>query len=297
MNSARAAKDSARPTDCVAGYTAVLRVRSDFVAAYAGRASCYLDEGNAGAAVEDYSQAIRLSPSDPGLYVERGGAEEQIGNRTAAAADYNRVTEISSANPSQLLRAAEGLSAMGFYSDAVSVLDLGIRRYPNFWELHQFRADSEIRLGNDQEALREFQVALQLASGKQIAAVLSDRGNFYRLRQQYKLATIDYNGAIDADPSYYPNFEGRALVRLASSGDLAGAVADLTSAINIYEALHSPSRWPLASLYEERGKVYVQEHAKDKAILDFQRALSILTTAGPQDWRARLGAEIQMAGS
>jgi tetratricopeptide (TPR) repeat protein len=229
--------------------------------------------------------------------VLQGNAEEQIGNKTAATSDFKRVLQFPSANPEQILHAAQGLDSMSFYADALSVVEYGIAIYPNFWELHQTRADIEMDLGNDQDTMREFQLALQLAPGQRVAAVLRDRGDYYRLRQQYKLATADYGRGINADPSYYPNFEGRALARLASSNDLASVISDFTSAIDLYEALHSPSRWPLASLYEQRAKVYVQQSRKDKAIIDFEKALSIVTSAGPPDWQARLRAEITSAQS
>jgi tetratricopeptide (TPR) repeat protein len=208
--------------------------------------------------------------------------------------DFNRSADLS-ADPSLMVAAAQGLGAMAFYSDALSILDRGIKRFPSFWELHKYRADVEISLGNDPEAIREFQVAAQLASGTKLAAVLGDRGDFFRLRQDYRLAIADYSRAIALDPTYYVLFAGRAAAYLAG-GSLQNATKDYTTAINLYTSLHSASTWPLVHLYEDRGKAFLQFGDRSRASQDLHQALDILTPAGPSDWRNRLTAELILSG-
>src|SRR5439155_3085615 len=111
--------------------------QSRTVTAYVGRAECYLDMGNAFAATQDYSAAIRLSADDPSLYLHRASAYVLIGNRSAADADFKKVGDIPSSEPQLIMGAAQGLSGMGFYSDALELVDRWLKSYPDYWGLHK----------------------------------------------------------------------------------------------------------------------------------------------------------------
>jgi tetratricopeptide (TPR) repeat protein len=274
LNAAEQASQAGRVNECIARYTEVLGLSSDTVKAYVGRAGCYLKAGNAAAAVHDYSSAIRLSPSDPTLYIRRAEAEVDIGNQTAAAEDYKRLGQFSSASPAQLVGAADGLAQMESYTDALSLLDHGLKVYGNYWDLHRSRADVEVALGNDSEASHEFQIAATLARGAPLAQVFGDRGRYYLLRQQFRLAMTDYSNAIAIDPNNFRLFSGRAESR-RQLGDFNGAEADFSSAIRDYQLVPQTDPDILADLFIERGKLYRQEGSKDKALADFKQALSI----------------------
>jgi tetratricopeptide (TPR) repeat protein len=269
--------------ECIAKFTEALRLQPDLVNAYVGRAACYFDEGNAAPAVQDYTAAIRLSPEDPQLYIARGSAETLIGNYSQARSDYKKASSFASANPGQMVRSAEGLGQMGFVRDALAVLDEGIGRYGNFWDLHRYRGEIEGLLGEDSLALGEFRQAVGMASGSDLAFVLDTRASFYMKRHNYQLALADYDKGIFADATDYFLFEGRAQARLAL-GNLTGAVADFSAAIN---KITSPpgNRDPiLAKLFEERARVYLQQGDANRAADDIRSALRVLP---PEDTDSR----------
>jgi len=274
ISSAHQADDAGDLAGCVNGYTRALSIQRDIVAAYAGRARCYSEQGNPSAAVQDYSQAVRLSPNDPELLLQRGDAEQQLGNKSAAASDYKAVPQNSSASPSQIVRAAQGLYGIRFYPDALSILDRAVLKYGTYWALHEYRAVVEIALSNDAVALDEFEKAARLAVGADLAQVMEDRGNFYLSRQRYQQAVSDYSRAVQLDRGRFNSFQGRAQARQAI-GDLVGAETDFGSAIEIYKSLGQRDPDVLASLLMQRGQLYLSQGSKQKALADFKQALEI----------------------
>jgi tetratricopeptide (TPR) repeat protein len=272
MKSGKDAADSHKLADCIEAYTAVLKVRSDVVAAYVGRAGCLLGQGNAGGAIQDYTQAIRLSPGDPDLYLKRADAEVAVGNKTAASSDYRKISDLASANGGQFAQAAESLAGIAFYPDALFVLNSGLTVYGNAWYLHKDRGLVEVALGNDDTAMQEFQLAISLSSGVHRAEVLGNRANLHLARARYALAIQDYTQAIKLDSEQYWFYRGRAEASQAL-GDSQHATSDFTSAIRMYQSL--PTRDPdiLADLFIERGKLYLAQGVRPAALADFYEAL------------------------
>src|SRR6202043_365700 len=108
----------------------------------------------------------------------------------------------------------QGLNSLAFYSDALSVIDFGLQRFGNYWALHEYRAEIEGILGNDATSLAEFVVATTLATGVDLASVLTKRGDFYLRHKQFKLAVTDFDQAIRLDAQHWEAFEGRAKVAI-----------------------------------------------------------------------------------
>ena len=287
------AQSAHRDVDCIAIFSQALKRESTLVAAYVGRASCYVEAGNPAAAVHDYSQALARSPEDPSINLGRASAEEQTGNYSGSKNDFIRAGTLNSANPTQIVQAAEGLGHLGFYEDAGQVLNQGIKRYPNYWDLHRYRGELQGVLGNDVDALAEFQSALTLGHGANLAFILDTRANFYRQRQQFGLALADYDRAVKLDPDQYWLFAARARVQMAAGG-LKKAELDFSTAIRLMEAV-DPQSGILAGLLEERGKVFIQEGLKLQARDDLQEALR-LTASTDTSTRTRLAALIASLG-
>jgi tetratricopeptide (TPR) repeat protein len=293
LDDAQIQSASGHPDICITDYSKALAAQPTLVKAYVGRAYCYTQVRNAPAAIQDYDQAIQLSPNDPDLFLRRGAAYETVGNNSSAAGDFKKVGQLSSSNPDQLLAAAQGLGGMGFSGDALSLASSGVHSYPGYWRLHEYRAEVMAILGEDQEALREFDAAVRLASGSDLAWILGQRGNFYIQRQSYALAIADLNRAIQLNPDYtFFEFRGRA--RLAG-GDLSHAEADLSSALSRYAAEGGADKGTIIRLLEERGKVFLQEGQRGKAIADFKQALGEVPASDAAD-RVRLTGEISSAG-
>jgi tetratricopeptide (TPR) repeat protein len=293
LNDAQTAAASGRADACIADYSKAVAAQPTLVKAYVGRGGCYTQVGNGPAAIHDYDQAIQLSPSDPDLLLKRGAAYESVGNNSSAAADFKKIGQLSSANPDQMLAAAQGLGGMNFTGDALALASQGVHTYPGSWRLHLYRAEVEASLGEDQQALKEFDATTHLTAGSDLAWVLGDRANFYIQRQSYSLAIVDLNRAIQLSPDF-SYFESRGRAMLAT-GDLSRAETDFSSAIRRYPAQGGADKGTMVRLLEERGKVYSQEGQKEKAIADFKQALALVPTSDTSD-RTRLTTEINSAG-
>jgi tetratricopeptide (TPR) repeat protein len=234
-----------------------------------------MDASNAAAAVKDYSRAVELSPRDPALYLDKGSAEQLIGNYSSAESDFLASARLTSANPAQIVRAAEGLGQIGFYRDALSVLEDGIRRYGSYWDLYRYRGEVLGAIGEDAAALASFTAALKLASGPDLAFVLTTRANLYLRRQQYALAVEDFDQAIVVQPSAYWEYEARAKAK-QSQGHLTSAEGDLDTAIKMLSPQGLEGKRNLARLYEERARVFLEEGRRDEAAADIEQAIVVL---------------------
>jgi tetratricopeptide (TPR) repeat protein len=250
LKSALAHRQAHEYAKCIEDYSLLLSANPALVEAYMGRADCHDKQGDRSAALPDYSAAIRLSPADPNLFVLRGTDEMAVGNNTAAYSDYKKVMTLPAAAPAQFVSAAQGLETIGFLADARALTDLGIRLYDHYWPLHTARADIEKQLGNESEALHEFEIALSLAPGSNQLWPLEDRGGYYLQLGRYDLALADFNRILALDRTHYDFFEGRAQAKIGL-GDLKGAGVDLTTAIDLVRTTDPTNSALLESLSGE----------------------------------------------
>jgi tetratricopeptide (TPR) repeat protein len=286
LNSAAEHEQAHEYAKCIDEYGRVISAKPSMVSAYLGRAGCRHEQGDFNGAVADYSSAIQLSPKDPKLYVLRGANELAQGDNTRAYADYTKLMTLPVSAPDQFVQAAQGLEAMGFLADARALVELGIRTYDHYWPLHTTRADIEKDLSNQSEALHEFDAALSLARGTDQLWPLEDRGGYYLQLHLYALALADFSKTIVLDPKHYDFFEGRARAKLGL-GDLKGAESDFITAISLARGVNPTNTIVLASLLEERGRLYLSERVLDKAREDFTEALTN-TPAADKVARGRL---------
>lgn len=292
----QSAQNASGTADCISAYTRVLEARSDLVSAYVGRGDCYMDNDNAVAAVHDYAQAIGMQPDNADLYVDRGEALQEAGDFHAAEADFMRAGHFTTASARQVLTAAEGLGEIGLYTEALRLVDSGLDRFPDFWELHKYRADLQLALGSEAVAFKEFDTAMRLAmTDGDRAWILEDRAGYYLARQRYDLAEADYGLAIRLVSDNYHLFYGRAKARLAL-GDRSGAEQDFDSAIESYAMRRPVNSLQLVQLFEERGRLYLGEDEPTKAVADFRSGLAALSSSDPRAWQVRLQREIARAG-
>jgi tetratricopeptide (TPR) repeat protein len=274
---------------CIQLYTQEIARNPESVAAYSGRAHCYVWLTSFGP-VQDFSRAIALSPQDPALYVGRAYARDDAGDVAGARSDFERVGSLHYS--AELLAAGQGLAQIGFPADALVVVNKGLEQAPDSWPLQRYRAHLEAQLGNWAGALSDWEVISRHVVGSELAIVLADRAEGELGRLDYRSAAADYRRAMEILPSNYQLCERLALAELGL-GDFGAAESHLSKAIALLEESGDADWQPRARLLELRGSVLLAENKPVQAVSDYRHAAGYAPTHGED--RGRLEAEIAAA--
>lgn len=210
-------------------------------------------------ALEKLQQALRTTPSNVQLLLQASTAARQLG-KLDLAAQYSEQAELFSKRQSiQGVSQARALRALVYNDHAAKTVSDG---------------------GNVKEALSELTKAIDLNS--QNGIMYRNRGDCYRLCQDYTKAEADYNKAIELDPVNASVGTRIALLRyykgqeLFNRGKFLEAEALFTDAIEL-------SHHHVAEYYANRGLARICSRQTDEAIADFKNALRL----DPHNPRAR----------
>jgi serine/threonine protein kinase/tetratricopeptide (TPR) repeat protein len=129
------------------------------------------------------------------------------------------------------------------------------------------------RSGKTEDALNEFEAALQEQPGNQHA--LLGRADCLLALRRYKDALRAFDEYLKVGRTSAEVFRGRATAR-TQTGDYMGAVEDYGQAIQLR---------PVAGLYSRRGAVYLNMKAFEPARRDFEQAIKL----GPETWEMYAG--------
>ncbi len=147
-----------------------------------GFALFYLQKGHCDAAINNFKRALEISQGTFGKnhpeYIERS---MHLANAYYQNNDYDRA----------LKQLDENIAV-------VENLDNGLYSFASAHRV--LRGKIYLIKGRHSEALQEFNHAIVV--DPQNAAALAERGNFYRIREQWNEAWIDYEKANDIDKSY-----------------------------------------------------------------------------------------------
>jgi tetratricopeptide (TPR) repeat protein len=103
-------------------------------------------------------------------------------------------------------------------------------------------------------------------TGKDLAALMTNRGTAYAYSRDFNRAIADYSNAIALDPSNALALSSRGQLSEAK-GDLDGAMADYTRAVEL-----NPND---ASALSNRGRVHASQNDYGAAIADYSKAIAI----------------------
>ena len=109
--------------------------------------------------------------------------------------------------------------------------------------------------------------------GPGLAWAFNNRGNGYRMKEEYDRAIADYTDAIRIDPTYVFAFKNRGSV-YQHQGDLDRAIADYSEAVRLDPAF--------AIAFANRASAYQEKGDFDRAIADF----TTLIRLSPRDSKA-----------
>jgi tetratricopeptide (TPR) repeat protein len=181
-------------------------------------------KGNVSAASEAFGKAIALSPKSPGALAGRASARAIAGQLAAAEDDARLAVSLASPNTSiPHLALFQVFMARDEYALALSAAEEAVNRDKQFWPPLIARASAAIVNNRGDEALRDANEAVRLASNRPETFAI-------RAWAQAKVgniqnATTDGNTAVQRGRNSPAVYNGRGLARLFSN-NAAGAVED-----------------------------------------------------------------------
>ena len=175
----------------------------------------------------------------------------------------------------------EGLAEEEKWEEMLSASEVCVKEHPEEAVGYFYMGIAEDELGNSEEAIAEYDEALELETkDKKKALIHNNRGNVLKKLKRYEEAIADYGKAIKLSPEYLDAYNGRG----NTFNDLQRyeeAIADFNRAIELN------SKDPLP--YIGRGVAYATLKKYEEAFADFNEAIALckkLLLANPQDTEA-----------
>ncbi|MFI6393824.1 tetratricopeptide repeat protein [Nonomuraea sp. NPDC050540] len=196
----------------------------------ANRAQLLAGAGRTREALQDYDAAIALDPAFPDYYVDRGNLRFRLGRYAEALADYEAAIEAGPPLPEAYYNRAELRLAEGDEEGALADLGHVIVLDPGYLDAYINRAGLLAAAERDEEARTDVTAGLLLAPGNpHLLAVL---GQLETSAGRYDAAHEAFELALAAAPELAAAWANRGVLRY-ETGDLEGAVADLTRALEL----------------------------------------------------------------
>ncbi|MDA0634598.1 tetratricopeptide repeat protein [Nonomuraea sp. MCN248] len=226
----------------------------------ANRAQLLAGMGRVKEALEDFSAAIAVDPMFPDYYVDRGNLLFKLGLYEEALADYESALRAGPPLPEAHYNRAEVFLAQGDVPGALGDLARVIELDPSYVDAYINRAGLLAALERDGEARADVEAGLTRAPGN--PHLLTVLGQLETAAGRLAEARDALDLAIDRAPGLVAAWGNRGVLRYAA-GDPAGAVADLTRAIEL---------GPEPDLYANRAVALRALGRADEAAADEARA-------------------------
>ncbi|MFB9718547.1 tetratricopeptide repeat protein [Planobispora longispora] len=225
-------------------------------------------------ALADYTAAIAIDPCFPDHYLDRGNLLLALGREEEALADYETAIEVSPPLPEAYYNRAELRLARGDLEGGRADLDHVLELDPAYLDAYVNRAGALAVLGCEAEARADVEAGLALDPGN--PHLLTVRGQLDTEAERFAAAAEAFEAALERAPDLGAAWANRGTLRYRT-GDLEGAAADLSRAIEIEEG---------AELYFNRAMVLRALGRERAARTDLRRALDL--APGDPDIRAAL---------
>ncbi|GII33658.1 tetratricopeptide repeat protein [Planotetraspora mira] len=247
---------------------------------FANRAQLLARTGRAKDALRDLDRAIAIDPCFPDHYLDRGNLLLELGRPDDALADYETAMRVSPPLPEAYYNRAELRLAAGDLESARADLDHVLELDPGYLNAYVNRAGILEMLGEHDAAREDVAAGLALDPGN--AHLHGVLGQLETAAGRFADAGKAFDAAVEADPGLASAWANRAILRY-ESGDAAGAVDDLTRAIELGDD---------PALYFNRATALDALGRAEEAGLDLRRACDL----APDDPDIREALERHVAG-
>lgn len=259
--------------DAMQDYDDAIRLKPELETAYNNRGVSKAALGDHAGAIRDYSEAIRLHPTVALFYNNRALSYQILEESKKSQEDRQKARQYEGR---YFNTSADKLNfavcyyqnailhyERGDYPGAVIFFTEGIRLEP-YYEAYYLRGLCKVKLGNDNSAIEDFNVAIRLKPD--FAEAYFERGYAKIELQNYIGAIKDFNETIrlmpDSAETY--NARGNAYFR---GGDYIQAREDFNQAIRLDPSFAVP--------YRNRGHCNAKFDDHKEAIKDFDEAIRL----------------------
>ncbi|MFC4534060.1 tetratricopeptide repeat protein [Sphaerisporangium dianthi] len=241
----------------------------------ANRAQLLTMLGRPAEALADMDAAVAIDPAYPDHRLDRGNLLYRMGRPEASLAEYDEAIRLSPPLPEGYYNRAQLRIASGDLDGAKADLDHVLELDPGYVDAYINRAGLLVQLGLDERARADVTAGLALAPGNpHLSCVL---GQLEAALGRHEKAMAAFDLAVSGAPGLASAWANRAILRYAT-GDAEGAVADLTTAIELGEdaALHYNRAIALKDLgrFAEAMDDLRRAHDLDSKDADILKALS-----------------------
>lgn len=149
-------------------------------------------------------------------------------------------------------------------AEAVKIYDQLIAKSPRSGQLYTQRAMAWWARGDQQQALADFDRAIEL--GYKAAHAFSSRGIFHAAAGNIEAALADFAQAIEIDPRDEVSYVNRAAIHMSQS-EFDRAIADYGAAVRL-----NPAK---AVNYQQRASAHQRSGNLSEALADYNKALEL----------------------
>jgi tetratricopeptide (TPR) repeat protein len=174
-------------------------------------------------AIDDYNKAIFFDPNLKMVHSRRAHVYEAMANYKAAIGEYEKaLADVKGDKLNQAMiwnYIAANQFALGNYEKSVKADSIAIAAIPQFSMAYANKGWANLHMGKLQQAIDDFTESMKgfQSSPQELAAIYRNRGDAYRLHEQYTEAIADYNSALQYVPDFADCYWG-----LATSYGLTG---------------------------------------------------------------------------
>jgi tetratricopeptide (TPR) repeat protein len=187
--------DQGSNTNAEQDFKKAISLQSGNAAAHYGLGRVLMNENQADAADKELNAALSLNRNSAPIHTARGDNFAKQGNIVAALKEYNAAIAIKAENADAYMKVADIYEDRGDLEMSLADLRSGLMLNPDSEPLHERIADVNLRLEKFDNAIKEYNTALQLQPGD--AKAVKGLTRAYMLKSQK-----DASGAFFVDNNY-----------------------------------------------------------------------------------------------
>jgi len=186
----------------IRGYDQVIKLNSNYGAAYDGRGNAYRYKGEFDHAIANFDQAITLDPKDAEAYSNRGVVYYYRDGFDHALADFNQAIALDPKNALAFYRRGAAFHEKGDLDQAIADYSQAIKLNPNYVvdeSAYRERGSAYQDKGGLDQAIADYSQAITLDPNS--AAALYRRGKAKQLKGDKRGGDADIAAAKKIDPN------------------------------------------------------------------------------------------------